>query len=127
MEDEEKLVCAENCPHLNKINNVKSLEPKADEYQKLSNMFKLFSDETRLKIICSLLKEELCVCDLCELLGLNQSQVSHQLQLLRNSKLVKFRREGKQIFYSLEDEHVELIIQMALEHILEEEEKHGML
>ena len=117
----------ENCPHLNKINNVKSLEPKADEYQKLSNMFKLFSDETRLKIICSLLKEELCVCDLCELLGLNQSQVSHQLQLLRNSKLVKFRREGKQIFYSLDDEHVELIIQMALEHILEEEEKHGML
>ena len=79
--EEEKLVCAENCPHLNKINNVKSLEPKADEYQKLSNMFKLFSDETRLKIICSLLKEELCVCDLCELLGLNQSQVSHQLQL----------------------------------------------
>ena len=103
--EEEKLVCAENCPHLNKINNVKSLEPKADEYQKLSNMFKLFSDET----------------------SLNQSQVSHQLQLLRNSKLVKFRREGKQIFYSLEDEHVELIIQMALDHILEEEEKHGML
>ena len=50
--EEEKLVCAENCPHLNKINKVKSLEPKADEYQKLSNMFKLFSDETRLKIMC---------------------------------------------------------------------------
>ena len=63
MEEEEKLVCAEKCPHLNKINNVKSLEAKADQYQKLSNMFKLFSDETRLKIICSLLKEELCVCD----------------------------------------------------------------
>ena len=121
MEEEEKLVCAEKCPHLNKINNVKSLEAKADQYQKLSNMFKLFSDETRLKIICSLLKEELCVCDLCELLGLNQSQVS------RNSKLVKFRREGKQIFYSLDDEHVELIIQMALDHILEEEEKYDML
>ena len=90
-------------------------------------MFKLLSDETRLKIICSLLKEELCVCDLCELLNLNQSQVSHQLQLLRNSKLVKFRREGKQIFYSLNDEHVELIIQMALDHILEEEEKNELL
>ena len=104
--EEDKLVCSEKCPHFNKINNVKSLEPKADEYQKLSNMFKLFSDETRLKIICSLLKEELCVCDLCELLDLNQSQVSHQLQLLRSSKLVKFRREGKQIFYSLDDENV---------------------
>ena len=126
--EEEKLVCAENCPHINKINKVKAHEnQKQMNMQKLSNMFKLFSDETRLKIICSLLKEELCVCDLCELLGLNQSQVSHQLQLLRNSKLVKFRREGKQIFYSLDDEHVELIIQMALEHILEEEEKHGML
>ena len=122
---EEKFVCEENCPHLNKINKVKELEPNANEYVKLSNMFKLFADETRIKIICSLLKEELCVCDLCELLNLNQSQVSHQLQLLRNSKLVKYRREGKQIFYSLDDEHVELIIQMALNHILEEEEKNG--
>mgnify|MGYP000743758884 CR=1 FL=1 len=119
--EEEKLVCAENCPHLNKINNVKSLEPKADEYQKLSNMFKLFSDETRLKIICSLLKEELCVCDLCELLGLNQSQVSHQLQLLRNSKLVKFRREGKMIYYSIDDEHVRSIINLTIEHLNHED------
>ena len=125
--EEDKLVCAENCPHINKINKVKEREPKADEYVKLSNVFKLFCDGTRLKIICSLLKEELCVCDLCELLNLNQSQVSHQLQLLRNSKLVKFRRERKKIFYSLNDKHVELIIQMALDHILEEEEKNELL
>ena len=75
---------------------------------------------TRLRIICILIKEELCVCDLCEALNLNQSTVSHQLQLLRNSNLVKYRRDGKQIFYSLQDEHVERIISQALEHILEE-------
>ena len=92
-----------------------------ENFQGLSEMFKLFADETRLKIICSLLNEELCVYDICELLQLNQSTVSHQLQLLRNSKLVKYRREGKQIFYSLDDEHVEKIIQMALNHIKEEE------
>ena len=125
--EENQYACSENCPHYNKIKEAKQKEPTREDILKLSNMFKLFADDTRLRIICILLKEELCVCDLCELLGLNQSQVSHQLQLLRNSKLVKFRREGKQIFYSLDDEHVELIIQMALEHILEEEEKHGML
>lgn len=120
MKEEKKLVCDENCPHFNKIEEVKLKEPTREEFQLLSEIFKLFADETRLRIICSLLKEELCVCDLCELLTLNQSTVSHQLQLLRNSKLVKYRREGKQIFYSLEDEHIERIIKMALEHVEEE-------
>ncbi len=116
----DNLICGEKCPHLNKINEVKMNEIKRKEFQELSDIFKLFADETRLRIICCLLNEELCVCDLCELLELNQSTVSHQLQLLRNSKLVKYRREGKQIFYSLDDEHIEKIIQMALSHIKEE-------
>lgn len=94
---------------------------EVENFQELSEIFKLFADETRLKIICSLLNKELCVYDLCELLQLNQSTVSHQLKLLRNSKLVKYRREGKQVFYSLDDEHVEQIIQMALKHTKEEE------
>lgn len=117
----DNLICGEKCPHFNKINEVKMNEIKRKEFQELSDIFKLFADETRLRIICCLLNEELCVCDLCELLELNQSTVSHQLQLLRNSKLVKYRREGKQIFYSLDDEHIEKIIQMALSHIKEEE------
>lgn len=121
-EVEERLMCSENCPHYNKINNVKMNEIDREDFLSLSEMFKLFSDETRLRIICCLLEEELCVCDLSELLNLNQSTVSHQLQLLRNSKLVKYRRDGKQIFYSLDDEHIESIIKMALCHIKEEEE-----
>ena len=119
---EDNFICNEKCPHYNKINQVKINETSREQIQELSNIFKLFADETRLRIICCLLKEELCVCDLCEVLNLNQSTVSHQLQLLRNSKLVKYRRAGKQIFYSLQDIHIERIIQMALDHILEEEE-----
>ena len=89
----------------------------------LSNMFKLFSDNTRLRIICEILNNEVCVYDLCEKLHLTQSNVSHQLQLLRTSKLVKYRKEGKQVYYSLQDEHIERIIQMALDHIREERDK----
>lgn len=117
----ENIMCNENCPHYNKINKVKVNEIDREDFQLISNIFKLFADETRLRIICCLLNEELCVCDLSELLELNQSTVSHQLQLLRNSKLVKYRRDGKQIFYSLEDEHVEKILKTALCHIKEEE------
>lgn len=121
MENEMDFVCGENCPHYKKIDEVKKREPNKEEILTLSEMFKLFADNTRLRIICSILNTELCVCDLCELLGLNQSTVSHQLQLLRNAKLVKYRKEGKQVFYSLQDEHIEKIISLSLEHILEEE------
>lgn len=119
--EKEMPICDENCIHYNKVKEAKRREPNREQFQTLSEIFKLFADETRLRIICCLLKAELCVCDLCELLELNQSTVSHQLQLLRSSKLVKYRREGKQIFYSLEDKHIEIIIQMALDHIIEEE------
>ncbi len=121
--EEKDFVCGEKCPHYQKINKVKLEEPNNEEIENLSNMFKLFADNTRLRIICSILNTELCVCDLCELLDLNQSTVSHQLQILRNAKLVKYRREGKQIYYSLQDEHIEQIISTSLAHILEEEEK----
>ena len=89
----------------------------------LSEMFKLFADNTRLRIICEILNNELCVYDLCERLNLTQSNVSHQLQILRTSKLVKHRKEGKQVYYSLQDEHIENIIQMALDHVKEERNK----
>lgn len=116
----EEFVCDEMCPHWNKIDEVKIQEITRGETQELAEIFKLFADETRLRIVCCLLTEELCVCDLTELLELNQSTVSHQLQLLRNSKLVKYRREGKQIFYSLQDAHIEKIIKMTIDHIREE-------
>lgn len=122
MENEEFL-CQEKCPHFNLINQVKLSNIDREEIQDLSEIFKLFADETRLRIICAILNTELCVCDLCELLGLNQSAVSHQLQLLRSSKLVKYRKEGKQVYYSLEDEHIESIIKMALAHIREGDDR----
>jgi DNA-binding transcriptional ArsR family regulator len=121
--ENEDFVCQDNCPHLAKIKEVEVSSIDRQTFLTLSEIFKLFADETRLRIICSILNTELCVCDLCELLNLNQSAVSHQLQLLRNSKLVKYRKEGKQVFYSLKDEHVESIIKIALAHITEKEEK----
>lgn len=119
----EELVCQEKYTHFNLINKVKLSNIEREDIQDLSEMFKLFSDETRLRIICAILNTELCVCDLCELLNLSQSAVSHQLQLLRSSKLVKYRKEGKQVYYSLEDEHIESIIKMALAHITEGDDK----
>ena len=99
------------------------MEISRNDFQNLVEIFKLFADETRLRIICSILNKELCVCDLCELLNLNQSAVSHQLQLLRSSKLVKYKREGKHIYYSLKDEHIEDIIKIALEHVKEGDDR----
>ena len=122
--EKKQFVCEENCPHYNKISKVKETEPNEEEIIEMADVFKLFSDSTRLRIICAILNNELCVCDLCELLNLTQSNVSHQLQLLRTAKLVKYRKEGKQVYYSLKDNHVEAIIRMALDHILEGEEKH---
>lgn len=83
----------------------------------LAETFKLLGDPTRLKIILALRMGELCVCDLATTLGLSRSAISHQLRLLRNLRLVKFRREGKISFYSLDDSHIAAIIDSAMEHI----------
>ena len=85
----------------------------------LAELFKIFGDSTRIKLLYALYESELCVCDLADVLGLTQSAVSHQLRLLKSSKLVKFRREGKTVFYSLADDHVIHILAQGMEHILE--------
>ena len=119
---EEDLVCEDKELHQNELYEAKKKEITQEMNRSLAEMFKVFADETGLRIICSLLNEELCVCDLCELLNLNQSTVSHQLQTLRTSKLVKYRKEGKQVYYTLEDEHIDAILRMAIAHIKEKEE-----
>lgn len=119
---EEEYICENKELHQNELYEAKKREISSEMNRNLAEMFKVFSDETRLKIICSLLNEELCVCDLCELLKLNQSTVSHQLQILRTSKLVKYRKEGKQVYYTLEDEHIDAILRMAIAHINEKQE-----
>ena len=85
----------------------------------LAELFKVFGDTTRVKILYALFEAELCVCDMAELLGLTQTAVSHQLRVLKNNKLVKFRREGKNIYYSLSDDHVRRILDQGMEHVNE--------
>ena len=85
----------------------------------LSELFKIFGDSTRIKILYVLFESEMCVCDIAQLLNMTQSAISHQLRLLKQSKLVKNRREGKTVFYSLADGHVRTIINQGMEHVTE--------
>ena len=86
----------------------------------VSELFKVFGDTTRIKILFLLLKKEMCVCDIAGLLGMQQSAISHQLRVLKQARLVKFRREGKTVFYSLADGHVETMLSQGLEHAAEQ-------
>lgn len=85
----------------------------------LAELFKIFGDSTRIKILYVLFESEMCVCDIAQLLNMTQSAISHQLRALKQSKLVKYRREGKTVFYSLADGHVRTIIDQGMEHVAE--------
>ena len=93
--------------------------PSDDVLYDLAELYKVFGDSTRIRILYALLDNELCVNDIAQLLGLSQTAVSHQLRVLKNNKLVKFRKDGKIVFYSLSDEHVRSIIEIGLEHVEE--------
>lgn len=109
------------CLHVHQaaVNEVLSGMPSDETLYDLAELFKVFGDSTRIKILYALFEAELCVCDISRLLGLTQSAVSHQLRVLKGSRLVKFRREGKTVFYSLDDDHVRKIIAQGMEHINE--------
>ncbi len=111
--------CEEHCVHKELVNKVLKELPDEEVLYDLAELFKVFGDSTRVRILIALFESELCVCDISEALGMTQSAVSHQLQILRTNKLVKSRREGKQMYYSLDDEHVVTIIAQGLSHILE--------
>ena len=96
-----------------------SVLPEARLLIDLAELFKIFGDATRIKILYLLFEEELCVCDIARLLGMTQSAISHQLQILKKSKLVKYRRAGKSIFYSLADSHVRTILGQGMAHLTE--------
>lgn len=85
----------------------------------LAELYKVFGDSTRIKILYVLFESEMCVCDIAQLLGISQSAVSHHLRVLKQSKLVKFRKEGKSVIYSLTDDHVRTIIDQGMEHVCE--------
>ena len=105
--------------HEDLLRLVRETLPDEDKLLDLSELFKVFGDSTRIRILFVLFEAEVCVCDLAEALGMTQSAVSHQLGILKRSKLVKSRREGKSVFYSLADEHVRTIISQGMEHISE--------
>lgn len=102
--------------HKDSIDRAKKSLPDDEMIEKVSDFFKAFSDKTRLKIMSALLREEMCVCDLAEFMNMSQSSISHQLRVLRQYNLVKFRREGKSVFYSLDDEHVRAILDQGIAH-----------
>lgn len=94
-------------------------QPPDEILYELAELFKVFGDSTRIRILYALFENELCVGDIAELLNMSQSSVSHQLRILKDAKLVKFRREGKSIYYALDDDHVYHIIEMGMEHVEE--------
>jgi len=113
-------VCNKIKIHDDVVDDVSIKMPDEKELYKIVELLKVFGDFTRTKILSALFEHELCVCDICKIVNMNKSAVSHQLRVLRDTKLVKFRKNGKEVFYSLADEHVVLVYKMALEHISEE-------
>lgn len=93
--------------------------PREELLYDLAELFKVFGDTTRIKILCALFEAEMCVCDIAALLGMNQSAISHQLRVLKQARLVKYRKDGKVVYYSLDDEHVKHIFGQGLVHINE--------
>lgn len=112
--------CCDVCEtHAELVTAVNAKMPDEDELYDLAELFKVFGDSTRIRILFVLFEAEVCVCDLAQILNMTQSAISHQLRILKQSKLVANRREGKQVFYSLADGHVRTIIAQGREHIEE--------
>lgn len=112
---------AEKCAELDReeLEQLKEVLPEEEILYDLSELYKVFGDSTRIKILYVLFESELCVCDIAKVLSMTQSAISHQLRVLKNNKLVKYRREGKTIIYSLADNHVRTILDQGLEHVEE--------
>ena len=116
----ERMCCDTTEVHEDLVRIVNETLPEETELYDLAELFKVFGDSTRIRILFVLFEAEVCVCDLAAALGMTQSAISHQLRILKGNKLVKSRRAGKSVFYSLADEHVRTIIAQGREHIEEE-------
>lgn len=110
-------ICEIHHAHPNSVKKAKLHELDDTTCMRLAEIFKLLGDPTRIRILALLSSSELCVCDIAEALGMGQSAISHQLRLLRATRLVKFRKEGKEAFYSLDDDHVVKLMHQGLEHV----------
>ncbi|MDR2589209.1 MAG: metalloregulator ArsR/SmtB family transcription factor [Spirochaetales bacterium] len=105
--------------HKKVVVKVRKKMPKEETLLELADLFKVFSDSTRVKILCALQHSDMCVCDIAALLGMTKSAISHQLRTLRQTRLVKNRRDGKVVYYSLDDEHVSNVFAQGLLHVSE--------
>ncbi|MCR5209780.1 MAG: metalloregulator ArsR/SmtB family transcription factor [Lachnospiraceae bacterium] len=114
-------VCEIHKIHKELLRSVSEAMPEDERLYELAELFKIFGDQTRIRILCVLFEAEVCVCDIAEALNMTQSAISHQLRILKTNRLIKGRREGKQIFYSLDDEHVRSIIGAGMAHICEDD------
>lgn len=112
-------VCQVTCVHEEAVADVQKAMLPAEHLSSLAELFKILGDGTRVRILSALSHRELCVCDLVTIIGMSQPAVSHQLRLLRTAKLVQYRKVGKNVYYSLADDHVTVLLSTALEHILE--------
>ena len=120
MEDRYNVECCEFMhAHDEIVERVRKEMPSEDTLYDLTELFRIFGDSTRIRILYVLFEAEMCVCDIAALLGMTQSAISHQLRALKNARLVTSRRDGKTVFYSLADDHVKTIINQGMEHILE--------
>ena len=112
-------LCEEIFVHGDVMKRALAKMPNDDLLFDLAELYKIFGDSTRIKILYLLFEEEMCVCDIAEALRMTVSAISHQLRILKNAKLIKFRKEGKSVIYSLADEHVGLILAQGMEHVCE--------
>lgn len=112
-------ICCEDKVHPEVVKAVADKLPDEELLYDVAELFKVFGDSTRVRIICALFESEMCVCDIADVLGMTQSAISHQLRVLKQARLVKYRRDGKTVYYSLADDHIQTIFNQAFEHIME--------
>ena len=110
-------MCDCNMIHENVVKDTLSKMPEKELFQKLADFFKMIGDPTRTKILFALDQNEMCVCDIANVLGMTKSSISHQLATLKQSGIVKYRKEGKEVYYTLDDDHVQKLFELGLEHI----------
>jgi ArsR family transcriptional regulator, lead/cadmium/zinc/bismuth-responsive transcriptional repressor len=115
-------VCEARVIHCDVVQRVKNKMPAESDLEDLAGFYKLFGDPTRISILWALSESEMCVCDICALLGMKQPAVSHQLKTLKQGRVVRSRREGKVVYYSLDDDHIRSLLHFGLDHLRESEQ-----
>ena len=118
-----EFICDCNIIHQDIVDKTLKSMPEEDSINRLAEFFKILGDTTRVKLLFSLSQNEMCVCDIANVLGMSKSSISHQLSMLRKSGIVKYRKEGKEVYYTLDDEHIQKVFEVGIEHIEHKEKE----